>query len=630
MSYAGSGGKRFLMAENLTDQTLGHYRLEDLIGRGGMGSVYRAVDLNLARPVAVKVMEKELASKPDFQEQFQHEAKAAARLDHPSIVHIYDSGLDQDSPYIVMELIPGLSLGTYINQLAASSQVIRLDETLLLTTQVAEALGYAHRKGVLHQDVKPDNILVKESDQNERPDEPLLRAVLTDFGLAKLKRGDIVLNEGEVVGTLDYMSPEQLLGQPVDGRSDIYSLGVVLFQLGTGQLPFQIETLADAIQSHVNEPPPVPLESYPSMPNSLSRVIWKAMAKQPADRYQSGDEMAQALRQITEEIAETDNDLTGAVDQSSVASMVIALDEDPNLADTSRWVGSDQAIPPIYDVLRVVQEGQEPEWYGLQKRSFTLGRSEGNDIVLVGSNVSRWHARLEYINYGWHIIDSGSTNGTFLDRTKLDPERAYPWRWGQLVHIGPFDLHLQPGTGSREKVLPESGPAYIGGAHIENSPPPDVPLAPPAEVITADLRPKELKQMGICRIMIINNGHASTPVTVAAGDPSGRLMVDTPTKQVTIGPDQKGVVDFYLEGRRPFIGRRRSYPFNMHVSTDKREWEVLEGSVKVKPVISIWLILFLLLLIIALSMLMIRFINGELPWTPQSLFETIISFLQGL
>ena len=529
-----------------------------------------------------------------------------------------------------MELIPGLSLGTYINQLAASSQVIRLDETLLLTTQVAEALGYAHRKGVLHQDVKPDNILVKESDQAERPDEPLLRAVLTDFGLARLKRGDIVLNEGEVVGTLDYMSPEQLLGQPVDGRSDIYSLGVVLFQLASGRLPFQIETLADAIQSHVNEPPPVPLEAYPGMPNSLSRVIWKAMAKQPADRYQSGEEMAQALRQVAEEVAKTGGDLTGADDQSSVASMVIALDEDPNLADTSRWMGNDQALPPIYDVLRVVQEGQEPEWYGLQKRSFTLGRSEGNDIVLVGSNVSRWHARLEYINSGWHIIDSSSTNGTFLDKTKLDPQRAYPWRWGQVVHIGPFDLYLQPGTGSRERALPEAEPAYFDSAYQETILPPAVPLAPPAEIITADLRPKELKQMGICRIMIINNGHASTPITVAAGDPSGRLMVDTPTKQVTIGPDQKGVVDFYLEGRRPFIGRRQAYPFTMHVNTDKREWEVLTGSVKVKPVISIWLILVLLLLILALSVLTVRFINGELPWTPQSFFDAMISYFQGL
>jgi hypothetical protein len=340
--------------------------------------------------------------------------------------------------------------------------------------------------------------------------------------------------------------------------------------------------------------------------------------------------MAQALNQVAEEVAATGTDLAGEFEQNSVASMVIALDENPNLADTSRWIGDDQALPPIYDVLRVVQEEHEPEWYGLQKRSFTLGRSEGNDIVLVGSNVSRWHARLEYINDGWHIIDTRSTNGTFLDKTHLEPEKAYPWRWGQAVHIGAFDLYLQPGTGSRERVLPESDIPYVNGAYIETAPPPAVPVAPPAEVIQADLRPKEVKQMGICRVMIINKGHATSAVTVAAGDPTGRLMVDAPTKQVTIGPDQKGVVDFYLEGRRPFIGRRQTYPFTMHVNTDKRQWDVLNGTVKVKPILSIWLILVLLLLILALTVLTTRFLQGELPWTPQSLFDAIITYLQGL
>ena len=618
------------MAEELRDQTLEHYRLEDLIGQGGMGSVYRAVDLNLARPVAVKVMHEDLSSQPDFQERFQKEAQAAARLEHPSIVHIYHYGRDQESQYIVMELIPGLSLGTYINQLADSKQVIRLDETLLLTTQVAEALGYAHRKGVVHQDIKPDNILVKELDQAERPDEPPLRAVVTDFGLARLKRGDIVLSDGEVIGTLDYMSPEQLLGQPMDGRSDIYSLGVALFQLATGQLPYQIETLADAVQSHVHEPPPDPHELYPDIPVSLSQVILKAMAKQPGDRYQTGDEMAQALQQVAEELANADGDITGDLDQSSVASMVVALDQNPNLADTSRWIGDDQALPPVYDVLRVVQEGAEPEWYGLQKRSFTLGRSEGNDIVLVGSNVSRWHARLEYINESWHIIDSGSTNGTFLDKTKLEPEKAYPWRWGQIAHIGPFGLYLQSGTGAREIVLPESNKAFARDAYVDVLAPPAVPVAPPAEIIVADLRPEELNRRGICRVLLINNGYATTTVTVAAGDPSGRLMVDAPTKQVSIGPDQKGVVDFYLEGRRPFIGRRQAYPFTMHISTDKQDWDVLLGTVKVKPVFSVWLVLFLLLLIVALVFYTNRFLNGELPWTPQMIFDAIIVYLQGL
>ncbi|MFN2134716.1 MAG: FHA domain-containing serine/threonine-protein kinase, partial [Candidatus Promineifilaceae bacterium] len=438
------------MTSELSNQTLEHYRLEELLGQGGMGSVYRAVDLNLARPVAVKVMHEELSSQPGFQEQFQHEAQAAARLKHPSIIQIYHFGYEDGAVYIVMELIPGLSLGTYVKQLAQSHQVIRLDETLLLTSQIADALGYAHRKGVVHQDVKPDNILVMESDQAEGPEGPPLRAVITDFGLARLQQGDLVVGQDEVMGTLDYMSPEQLLGLPVDGRSDLYSLGVVLYQLATGRPPFEITSYADALQKHVNELPLMPHEVLPGIPISLGQVIWKAIAKDPGDRYQTGDELAKALRQVAADLAAEELDLSGSLDQDSVASMVIELDQDPNLADTSRWLGEEEARPPSYDVLRVVRGDEEPEWYGLQKKSFTIGRSEANDIVLVGGNVSRWHARLELIQGNWHIVDTGSTNGTFLDKTLLTPDKAYPWRWGQIVHIGPFNLHLQPGSGTGE------------------------------------------------------------------------------------------------------------------------------------------------------------------------------------
>jgi eukaryotic-like serine/threonine-protein kinase len=203
------------MLVDLTDRTLEHYRLEELIGKGGMGSVYRAVDLKLARPVAVKVMHQDLVSQPDFQSRFQHEAQAAALLNHSSIIQIYHFGQDQDTLYIVMELIQGLSLGTYIKQLSEQQQVIRLDESLLLTEQVAEALGYAHRKGVIHQDIKPDNILVMESDQTGQPGGPPLRAVLTDFGIARLQHGDFVMGQPELMGTPDYMSPEVLTGAPL-------------------------------------------------------------------------------------------------------------------------------------------------------------------------------------------------------------------------------------------------------------------------------------------------------------------------------------------------------------------------------------------------------------------------------
>jgi serine/threonine protein kinase len=618
------------MTVDLSNQTLDHYRLEEQLGQGGMGSVYRAIDLNLARPVAVKVMHEELSTQPDFQEQFQHEAQAAARLKHPSIIQIYQFGQDEGAVYIVMELIPGLSLGTYIKQLAQSHQVIRLDETLLLSAQIAEALGYAHRKGVVHQDVKPDNILVMESDRTEGPDGPPLRAVITDFGLARLQQGELVMGQGEVKGTLDYMSPEQLLGQPVDGRSDLYSLGVVLYQLATGRPPFEITSYADAVHKHSNEQPLLPHEILPGVPISLGQIIWKAMAKDPADRYQTGDEMAKALRQVAANLGADELDLSTSLDQDSVASMVITLDQDPNLADTSRWLGDEEARPPSYDVLRVVRGSEEPEWYGLQKKNFTIGRSEANDIVLVGGNVSRWHARLEFLQGNWHIIDTGSTNGTFLGKTMLTPDKAYPWRWGQAVHIGPFDLYLQPGIGTGEFSRYEFRTPPTNGEAIENAALPSLPIAPPAELIVADLRPKLIKGMGICRVLLLNEGHASTRVTVAAGDPLGRLRVDAPTKQVAIEAGQKGVVDFYLEGKRPFLGRRQTLPVIMRISSESQEWGDLQAGVKVRPIISIWIFIALILSMVAATLMMYGFINELLPWTPDGLVETIIRYFQGL
>jgi serine/threonine protein kinase len=223
------------MSTELIGQKIEHYQIEGIIGKGGMGTVYRAIDVNLARPVAVKIMHEQYAAEREFQQRFQQEAQAAARLEHPSIVSVYHFGREHGLLYLVMELIPGLSLGTYMKQLAARGQVIRLDETVSLMAQVADALGYAHRKGVVHRDVKPDNIIVKQLNQAERPDEPPLRAVMTDFGLAKLMEGGVETKSGEFMGTLAYISPEQIMDTSLDGRSDIYSLGVVLFQLATGQ-----------------------------------------------------------------------------------------------------------------------------------------------------------------------------------------------------------------------------------------------------------------------------------------------------------------------------------------------------------------------------------------------------------
>ncbi|MDX1415523.1 MAG: FHA domain-containing serine/threonine-protein kinase [Candidatus Promineifilaceae bacterium] len=590
------------MGANLIGQQLEHYRIESVIGEGGMGTVYRAEDINLARPVAIKIMHSRYAMQDEFQRRFQQEAQAAARLEHPSIVRVYHFGREQGYLYIVMELVPGLSLGAYLKQLAARDQIIRLDETILLMAQVADALGYAHHKGIVHRDVKPDNILVKQLDLAERPDEPPLRAVMTDFGLAKLMEGGVETKPGEFMGTLAYISPEQILEQSLDGRSDIYSLGVVLFQLATGQLPFRVRTPSEAILKHIQQPPPVPHVIKPGLPLALEQVILKAMAKEPEERYHTGEEFATSLRQAALALSNEDNDALLDSTQSSVTSMVVELDSNPNLANTSRWQGEKRVKPPVYDRLLVNREGEEEEMYSLYKSDFSIGRSESNDIVLVGSNVSRWHARLAYTAGQWQITDTGSTNGTFLDDIKLVPDLAHPLSASQIVRIGPFLLRLE--------IPAESAGAAVEAANLVQAPaelveaPVEAPAAMPMRVagenITADLRPKQLKKPGICRVMLLNKGDRRTTVTVSCHAPNARIRFDAITKQVTLSPGQKGIVDFYLEAdKRPFIGGRQKSPFNVHISTAHQEWARLSGQLSTAPLIPLWLLLLFFILFLA-------------------------------
>lgn len=287
--------------DNLVGQRLEKYQIEAQLGQGGMGAVYRARDVNLRRLVAMKVMHVHLARQPEFQQRFLQEAQAAARLDHPGIVKIFDFGRRGDLLYMVMEYVNGGSLGGYLRNLYKQNKVVALQEMLLLLAQVAEALGYAHRQGVVHRDVKPDNILLKRSDVGEQPGGQAgllaLRAVVTDFGLAKLLEGGLQTATNTFMGTLPYMSPEQALSnRSLDGRSDIYSLGVILYELSTGRLPFNIRTPTEAVRVHLQESPPPPQSVKPDLPAPIAAIIERAMAKEPEQRFQSGEQMAGAIR----------------------------------------------------------------------------------------------------------------------------------------------------------------------------------------------------------------------------------------------------------------------------------------------------------------------------------------------
>ncbi len=256
----------------------GRYELRSQIARGGTAHVYLAHDILLDRPVALKVLYPELSTNNSFVERFRREAQAAANLSHPNIVQIFDWGESENTYFIVMEYIDGEPLSSIIR----TQSPIAADQAAAVAADIAKALGYAHRHGVIHRDVKPGNVLITQDGQVK----------VTDFGIARAIGADEqVTQTGLVMGTATYFSPEQAQGLEVDGRSDIYSLGVVLYEMVTGRAPFTGETPVAIAYQHVREQPTAPRTINPAIPSALEAIILQAMAKLPADRFRSADEM---------------------------------------------------------------------------------------------------------------------------------------------------------------------------------------------------------------------------------------------------------------------------------------------------------------------------------------------------
>ena len=263
------------------------YQVTHLIARGGMALVYRAQDVLLNRAVALKILYPELSADPLFVERFRREAQAAAKLSHPNIVPVFDWGEDAGTYFIVMELIDGTSLAEVLR----GSRTLTASRSAQLAAQVAAALGYAHRNGVVHRDVKPGNILITSDGQVK----------VTDFGIAQaVASEDHLAEEGSVMGTATYFSPEQAEGAAVDGRSDVYSLGVVLYEMLVGRPPFIGSTPVEVSSQHVNGSVPPPSQFNEAIPRDLEAIVMESLAKSPGHRYQSADEFRADLLRFTE------------------------------------------------------------------------------------------------------------------------------------------------------------------------------------------------------------------------------------------------------------------------------------------------------------------------------------------
>ena len=262
----------------------GRYRLEARIAAGGMSTVYRALDETLERQVAVKLMNREVASDSDQLERFRREARAVAQLSHPHIVGVIDAGEDDGRPYIVFEYVEGETLKERIR----ASGRLPVDEAIAYAIEIARALGAAHARHIVHRDVKPQNVLIDAEGS----------AKVTDFGIARTLEEDGLTADGRVLGTTDYVSPEQALGQRVTGRSDLYSLGVVLYEMLTGDVPFKGENQVAVAMKHVREEIPDVQLARPEISAALAAVVETATAKREADRYADDAEMIADLEEV--------------------------------------------------------------------------------------------------------------------------------------------------------------------------------------------------------------------------------------------------------------------------------------------------------------------------------------------
>src|SRR6187455_575986 len=259
------------------------YRLERKLGSGGMADVWLAEDQELGRHVAVKILHERYANDEQFVERFRREATHAAGLSHPNIVSIYDRGVAGGSYYIVMEYIEGRTL----KELIVTRGMCPIPVAISYTRQVLAALRYAHRNGIVHRDIKPHNVLVDN--------EGVVK--VTDFGIARAGASQMT-EEGAIIGTAQYLSPEQARGAPVDQTSDLYSTGIVLFELLTGEVPFTGDSPVEIAMKHLGETPPVPSDLRPDVPDDLDLVVIRALAKEPADRYQSAAAMDADLETV--------------------------------------------------------------------------------------------------------------------------------------------------------------------------------------------------------------------------------------------------------------------------------------------------------------------------------------------
>lgn len=402
------------MTPSLIGKTLGQYKLVELVGEGGLAAVYKAHQASLKRWVAVKVLHE---GYEDTLARFRREAEAVARLRHRNILVVYEYGEEEGYPYIVMELVEQGTLKDYLKD-----EPMDWAKAVRMVIPVAEALHYAHQQGLIHRDVKPSNILLPQEDW------PLM----ADFGLVKVPDAEQVLTAtGMIMGTPAYMAPEQASGEAIDHRVDMYALGVILFRMLTGRMPFDYENPHLLMMAHLSEPPPAPRRLNPACPPELESIILTALKKVPDERYPDMQIMANALKYVL-------NASTMAVSWAAPAA-----NEPSERPSGTIELASDRSQAPVEPMARILLSAQNVliDLLAPPETGLIIGRTHGKaqaDIDLgpydaADAGISRQHARLLRQETNWLIEDLNSRNGTYVNNVRLTPGAPRPLKDGDII-----------------------------------------------------------------------------------------------------------------------------------------------------------------------------------------------------
>ncbi len=601
------------MIDSAVGQTVGNYRLEELLGTGGMGQVYRGTHIHLGRTVAVKLMHANLAADPGFQARFLQEAQAAAALSHTNIVAIQDFGQQEGRFYLVMELLADGSVRTLLEERASGGQAWPLPFGIDLVRQSAAGLAYAHSRGMVHRDIKPDNLLVQRLGATGTPGHAYTVKV-GDFGLARVAEGGVMTANGVTLGTPAYMSPEQCQGVELDGRSDLYSLGIVLYEIVTGYLPFETKSLSDAVYKHVYTAPPSPRQVRPDLPPALEEIILRCLEKQPAARYATAPDLVDALGKV-------DGGIRAAAWPAPPVSVPVASPPpppvsvpvappppppplftavslpppppgllppppppfaaapfSPNGTIMQPLGGAAQPPPPADDGARVAAPvvqvldagGHVRQSVPLQGPWLTLGRGDDNDIVLNDGVISRHHLRIDWDGRRATVTDLGSSNGTVLGEQRLLPQATHEWNTQELVGAGPFWLRLALPTAPPPPAVSAPTPAAVDAGRLR--------VVPEGDTLT--LTPG---QPAVVRLTLGNLGSTVDHLRLTVeGVPTS--WVRMPPQEVQLNPGNQAPVALNVivpravesyAGEYPITIRARSRENPAESGTAQALWTVL-------------------------------------------------------